>query len=183
VGSARHLADEHETNLRAAFGSNLSPVKEAEIRHAAKLLAIADAVSTKIVDEGVDAFDKLAKAEDLAKAAVQALGVPQADKPKVTALEVAFVDGFSMELKRALDACAPRSRARVALAAAQSRVAELEGEVEAQRAAISQLRRKRAVPTAPAPTPPRSGNVVPLRSPPTQSSEPPSGAIGEATLV
>ena len=50
-----------------------------------------------------------------------------------------LVDHYSQQMQRAIDACAPDDVARTALAEAQARVAQLDGENEALRNTVAQL--------------------------------------------
>jgi hypothetical protein len=93
------------------------------------------------------------------------------------ALEFIFTDGYSHELQRAINACAPDDVAKTALAMANDRILELEARNKSLGEQVEQLRRRVSEQPADEPThqrpsqrqrgasPEPSANVVPMRSP------------------
>jgi hypothetical protein len=132
MSSARDLANTHAERLKAAFGDSLTPAKSVECERVAEMLAIADAIRTRRVDEGVGDFSALERAEDMAAVAVRELGTP---KPKVTQIQVNYVDELAVQLK---DTHLGESEAVLLIAAEKDK---LEAERDTLKAENERLRR------------------------------------------
>jgi hypothetical protein len=92
----REEAEKRAGEFIARFGETITDQKRHECRRAGQLAAIADLMRDQALGGTVD-FDKLQQAEDMAAAAVLALGLPE--HPTVTKLEVVLVDGNDVCIK------------------------------------------------------------------------------------
>lgn len=118
MASARDIANTHAERLRGAFGDALTPAKAIECGRVAEMLAIADAIRTRIVDEGIGDFTALERAEDMAARAVQALGTPKS----VNTISIEYVASDHPEANMA-----QVHHLEEQLALAHKRIAVLEG--------------------------------------------------------
>jgi hypothetical protein len=134
--SARDIANAHAERLKAGFGDAITPAKSVECERAAEMLAIADAIRTRIVDEGVGDFSALERAEDMAAKAVLALGVP---KPKVHTIRVLY--DFDAKLMDMLKDVSPELVKDVLVTEMAGRITELEAKDSETRLENEQLKR------------------------------------------
>jgi hypothetical protein len=84
----RKEAERRAAEFAARFGENITDQKRHECRRAGQLTAIADLMRDQALGGTVD-FDKLKQAEDMAAAAVLALGMPE--HLSVTKLEIELI--------------------------------------------------------------------------------------------
>jgi hypothetical protein len=94
----RKEAEKRAAEFAARFGENIPDQKRHECRRAGQLTAIADLMREQALSGTVD-FDKLKQAEDMAAAAVLALGMPE--YPTVTKLEIELIPSQRATLEAA----------------------------------------------------------------------------------
>jgi hypothetical protein len=140
--TARDIANEHTARLTAAFGPDITPAKTAECARAGQLLAIADMIRTRLIDEGVADFSSLISAEQMADMAVAQLRLPPVAKPKVGRIQVTYVSRFDGKLENLLKELRPELAESELIRELGQRITELEGENEALKNAVAVLERE-----------------------------------------